>query len=906
MASVKSIGAEKRLSPVVISDGCLHGWAFDALRDTLTVELLIDGQEVARALTGFKVLADFFATAVPPTLDCGFRIPLPARFCDGRTHALLVRIQEWAPLRSAPTAELHWLHGSCTGDWLLRPDGALEGWVAFVAALEPSQLPRVQLCEGPVQRASTGLDLQPVCHLPQFRTLARFRFESAQLEALRTEDLRVQCLNVQLPVSSMAATTRMVGVLEQVSLRGVRGWAFNASDLRQLLEVVVYVDEAPALTIRPHIMRHDVAEHLKLHSTEMGLVGFHAELPAVLRDGRPHQVVVRVRGSGTALDGCPATFCFRDQSFDLATAAMLLDQPAPPSGRLPPPVRRRRAPPQVTAVILNRNGESCLDGLLRSFEQHNSVPVHFIVIDHASTDGSLALLARWQSTLSLEVVALGENHSFSASCNRGAALARTPHLLFLNNDIVWVQDALPPLLESLRDRSVGLVGLRLHKTLGTARPPQLPHPADSEVQHLGVQFTLSDGHYWPFELGTGQAPAHLMHRAIDIAGVTGAVLLCRRADFLASGGFDEGYFYGYEDVEICLRWRERLGLSTVCRNDLIALHHHGYTRLTGREPSMVDHQWRNQRRLAQQLGIWIKRRYWQSLADGDGLFTAESLKVAFVIAFGHHAADHRQLKEAFALAGLLKAALPGVEPLFVATSEGQDRLGDCHGIIVLDPAFDLRLGGPLRADVRTALYVADVEAAEAWQDNPALRRYDRCLYPENLARSPHLKPLQTVLPHCPGTLAERLQGLVGAAALRVALHVEDGDSGLAERLCAALQQSGALAWVSKPGQPARIADVDLYCIGRAAALQDAPERTAAAALGGVRIALVTDATSALRQRAGGWFTCVWLLNNNPGRRLAAAPKGIERFDTTPQRLQGLARTLQRHVDKHLGRTFSPS
>jgi GT2 family glycosyltransferase len=44
-------------------------------------------------------------------------------------------------------------------------------------------------------------------------------------------------------------------------------------------------------------------------------------------------------------------------------------------------------------------------------------------------------------------------------------------------------------------------------------------------------------------------PAH----AIEVGAVSGALMMVRRADFLALGGFDEGYFLHVEDIDICRR-----------------------------------------------------------------------------------------------------------------------------------------------------------------------------------------------------------------------------------------------------------------------------------------------------------------------------------------------------------------
>ncbi|MBX3568060.1 MAG: sugar transferase [Rhizobiaceae bacterium] len=58
--------------------------------------------------------------------------------------------------------------------------------------------------------------------------------------------------------------------------------------------------------------------------------------------------------------------------------------------------------------------------------------------------------------------------------------------------------------------------------------------------------------------------------------VYGSFMLIRKAVFDAFGGFDEGYFMYYEDVDLCFRLR-KAGLSTHVFPDLQFLHHHQRT-----------------------------------------------------------------------------------------------------------------------------------------------------------------------------------------------------------------------------------------------------------------------------------------------------------------------------------------
>jgi hypothetical protein len=238
----------------------------------------------------------------------------------------------------------------------------------------------------------------------------------------------------------------------------------------------------------------------------------------------------------------------------LPRAGLPLQAAAP---RVLPPVRRHWPQPVVSVVHPQPQRPRRAAGLFAQLgapQHHGAAEV--IVVDHASTDASLALLRQWRGRLDLKVLALDHNGSFSASSNLGASHARGQFLLFMNNDIVWLQDALPRLLESLHDPRVGVVGIKLLKVVGESRAGA---QFASEVQHLGVRFKLNHLGYWPYEVEpSAQAHDEAEHAPQFVPAVTGAVLLCRKADFDAVGGFDPEYFTALRMWSCACAW------PTVC------------------------------------------------------------------------------------------------------------------------------------------------------------------------------------------------------------------------------------------------------------------------------------------------------------------------------------------------------
>ena len=212
--------------------------------------------------------------------------------------------------------------------------------------------------------------------------------------------------------------------------------------------------------------------------------------------------------------------------------------------------------PEVSVVIVTWNGRDYLDSCLSSVAAQEGIHAETILVDNASTDGSVAYVRDrfpW-----VRIVALPENRGFAGGNNAGAREARAPLLAFLNNDTI----ADPRWLLAL-SRGLDLsTGFALTTSL-------IVYMHDSNVIDSAGDGLLRWG--GAFKRCHGQ-PASAGAESREVFGVCGAASMITRAVFEELGGFDEDFFASHEDVDLSYRARLR-GYRVRYVSDAVVRHH---------------------------------------------------------------------------------------------------------------------------------------------------------------------------------------------------------------------------------------------------------------------------------------------------------------------------------------------
>ena len=498
---------------------------------------------------------------------------------------------------------------------------------------------------------------------------------------------------------------KMLGHIDTINAEYIAGFIVDLNMPYQMLHILLLVDNVPVMRIRPNHLRLDIAERLGLDEKSAGIWGFHVTLPWQIKDGKDHEIKLICQETGELLNQGNKTIRFASLGKPLVAKKTAYFPKVDPN-----------LMPVVSVIVLNRNGASPLQELLESWYQHNTLPVEWIVVDHASTDNSLTLLQEWAERIPLRIIALDFNNSFSASCNLAAQQANSSYLLFLNNDIVWLQDALPAMLNTLLiESSVGLVGLKLiTRDEGWIE----------ETQHLGIRFALHGNQYWPYEVSPLTDQYCLTHSPESHTGVTGAVMLCRKKDFDHIHGFDERYFYGFEDVDLSLRMIRDLDKTCLCRNDLVALHRHGYTRLTGRERKVFDRQTYNAAVLEKNWGLWLKQIIRQKKFSHDQVWLKRDMICVVLLDDPSTEQGQQQFQHAAQLIKTLNTLDPELTWQLVLVYEDLTKLQQADCLFVFSDRADIRQLTLLPVDsLKVAVYDASPRYL-LWQQQPWWQSFD--------------------------------------------------------------------------------------------------------------------------------------------------------------------------------------
>ncbi len=207
----------------------------------------------------------------------------------------------------------------------------------------------------------------------------------------------------------------------------------------------------------------------------------------------------------------------------------------------------------MTVAIVNYNTREHLAACLATIRAEQALypdPVHIIVADNASTDGSPEMVARDYPEVELIHT---PNEGYGAGANLAIARATTPYVLLLNSDTRLHPERGAGTLSALADYldehpHVGMVGPKLANPDGTLQASIYPTPSPlAELMRWTSVARLA-------RVIPGWRRKYFVarpHQEAEAVGwVVGAALAIRKEAFDAVKGFDTSFFMYSEEVDL--------------------------------------------------------------------------------------------------------------------------------------------------------------------------------------------------------------------------------------------------------------------------------------------------------------------------------------------------------------------
>jgi hypothetical protein len=226
---------------------------------------------------------------------------------------------------------------------------------------------------------------------------------------------------------------------------------------------------------------------------------------------------------------------------------------------------------KLSVVVVNWNSRADLEACLDSLRVQTHRELEVVVIDNASTDGSVEMVRTRYPEVRL--LAQADNLGFAEACNLGIDATTGPWVAMLNNDATAEPRWAEALVEAARDAPAAC---------GMLQSLMLFQRAPGRVNSTGIELTRAGrGH----DRNEG-APRPTRLEPEEIFCPTAGAAAYRRAMLdairLPVGYFDRDHFCYYEDMD--LGWRARLAGWSAIYVPASVVHHryHGSTERRGR------------------------------------------------------------------------------------------------------------------------------------------------------------------------------------------------------------------------------------------------------------------------------------------------------------------------------------
>jgi GT2 family glycosyltransferase len=208
----------------------------------------------------------------------------------------------------------------------------------------------------------------------------------------------------------------------------------------------------------------------------------------------------------------------------------------------------------LSIIIVNWNTQDILRDCLRSiYEQGGEIDLEVIVIDNASTDGSVEMVKKDFPQVTL--IENSQNRGFAAANNQGIDISKGRYVLLLNSDTVVLDNAIAKTVAFADSHpKAAIVGCRVLNPDQTLQPTCFMFPSI-------LNMLLSSSYLYKLFprskfFGREQMTWWDRNDIKEVDVVTGCFMLIRQKAIQQVGTMDEQFFMYGEETDWCYRFKQ--------------------------------------------------------------------------------------------------------------------------------------------------------------------------------------------------------------------------------------------------------------------------------------------------------------------------------------------------------------
>ncbi|NUR45077.1 MAG: glycosyltransferase [Sphingomonas sp.] len=234
--------------------------------------------------------------------------------------------------------------------------------------------------------------------------------------------------------------------------------------------------------------------------------------------------------------------------------------------------------PSVSIIIPTRDKAELLAACLNGIDQTDYPgPIQIVVVDNGSSNlEALKLIESLTEDPRALVLRDDGPFNFPRLNNLAASVAEGELLCLLNNDVEPLdREWLTRLVRYAVQDGVGAVGAQLVYPSGRIQHAGVVVGLGGAAGHLQKGVHPDEERFWTW---------HAVTR--EVSALTAAVLVVKKKDYVEVDGFDEDFAVAFNDVDFCLRLKQR-SLRNIYVADVRLLHRESESRGNDRSPVQV-------------------------------------------------------------------------------------------------------------------------------------------------------------------------------------------------------------------------------------------------------------------------------------------------------------------------------